>query len=130
MYYCHDCKTKFSAPAKIIEKHGLTSPPFETICVCPNCKSQNYEKEPTHYCHCCGIKLSNTKNKYCSSDCKYKATKLFRKEKDYKQQQLESPVYTAVRAVDSYNRSHNSKFSYGQFFATVGKKKKGAQKNG
>ncbi len=130
MYYCHECKTHFKEVAKIIEKHGLSSPPYETVCVCPNCKGQNFEKEKSKYCRCCGAKLTSAQKEFCSSGCQNKGEKLFKKEKNHKQQQLESPIYSAVRQVDAYNKAHNTRLSYGRFFATAKNSQKGAKKNG
>lgn len=37
MYICLDCNKLFSSPRRIVEKHGLDSPPYEEWDGCPYC---------------------------------------------------------------------------------------------
>ena len=41
MYYCTDCKKKFFDPKIYFERHGLTTPPYEKIMLCPYCESED-----------------------------------------------------------------------------------------
>ncbi len=42
MYKCEDCGREFDEPDIITETHGLSSPPFEKVAVCPYCNSTDY----------------------------------------------------------------------------------------
>lgn len=44
MYICESCKCEFDEFDFVIEKHGLDTPPYETIAVCPHCGADNYEE--------------------------------------------------------------------------------------
>lgn len=37
MYLCLDCRSVFIEPKRIVETHGLDSPPYEEYNACPNC---------------------------------------------------------------------------------------------
>ena len=37
MYLCIDCGALFEEPRRIIETHGLDTPPYEVWNVCPEC---------------------------------------------------------------------------------------------
>ena len=50
-YQCHECDRQFEEPDFITEKHGLDTPPYEKIAVCPYCKG--YFEEMTQ-CRICG----------------------------------------------------------------------------
>lgn len=50
-YECHNCGKRFEEPHIIEEKHGLETPPYEKIGVCPYCKG--YFEEMTQ-CRICG----------------------------------------------------------------------------
>ena len=50
-YECHNCGKRFEEPHIIEEKHGLDTPPYEKIGVCPYCKG--YFEEMTQ-CRICG----------------------------------------------------------------------------
>ncbi len=129
MYICHDCNTPFSLPEKITEKHGLNCPPYETISVCPYCKSQNFELKKREFCRYCGVRLPKNKTDYCSDSCEKRGEKLFSKQQNHKQKILNSTIYKAVRQVENYNKEYRTRLSYGQFFALY-KKKNGGKKNG
>ena len=50
-YKCDHCGGEFEEPDIIIETHGLDSPPYEEIGVCPYCKGWF---EEMHKCEICG----------------------------------------------------------------------------
>lgn len=50
-YQCHECDRRFEEPDFITETHGLDSPPYEKIGVCPYCKGYY---EPMYQCKICG----------------------------------------------------------------------------
>ena len=50
-YQCHECDRRFEEPDIVIETHGLDSPPYEEIGVCPYCKGWF---EEMHRCEICG----------------------------------------------------------------------------
>lgn len=41
-YRCNVCNKKFENPKFYEEKHGLDSPPYERVAVCPHCKSGDF----------------------------------------------------------------------------------------
>ena len=51
MYECFECERHFEEPDFIVETHGLDSPPYEKIGVCPYCKSFFREM---YQCKICG----------------------------------------------------------------------------
>lgn len=46
MYRCESCGCEFAEDEFdfVIETHGLDTPPYERIAVCPSCGSDNYEE--------------------------------------------------------------------------------------
>ena len=46
MYICNLCKGEFDEDEFdfVIEKHGLDTPPYEKIAVCPHCGADDYEE--------------------------------------------------------------------------------------
>lgn len=114
-----DCGYRFEQAIAITEKHNLSSPPYETINVCPACKSENYHKQNNEYCRYCGAKLKNGAIDYCSIRCRQRGNKVWLKQKKRKKLLVTSNVYKAVRKVDAYNRLHKTKLSYGQYTALV-----------
>lgn len=115
MYYCPDCGCEFAVPKKISETHGLTSPPFEVIYVCPNCKgSEFYEKTSTH-CRCCGAKLSDSQTEYCSDTCKNKGIKMWKRELRRRRLRTENPLNLFIAELEYYNKQNGTMLSYGQY---------------
>ncbi len=43
MYKCESCGCKFVECDFVVETHGLSTPPYESIAVCPSCGSDNYD---------------------------------------------------------------------------------------
>ncbi len=37
MFYCEECYFTFTKPRVYVERHGLSSPPFEKVFACPKC---------------------------------------------------------------------------------------------
>ena len=50
-YQCHECDRRFEEPDFITETHGLDTPPYEKIAVCPYCKGYF---EEMYQCKICG----------------------------------------------------------------------------
>ena len=125
MYTCLECGCEFKNPIKLTEKHNLNTPPFESIYVCPTCKSTDFAESKVYHCRCCGAKLSREKTEYCSESCKIKGEKLWLKEVKRKKLLSDSPLFRLVREVDDYNAKNNTKYSYGQYVALVKSKKRG-----
>ena len=46
MYICNICGNVFAEDEVeiVIEKHGLDTPPYEKIAVCPYCRSNDFEE--------------------------------------------------------------------------------------
>ncbi len=115
MYYCPDCGCEFAVPKKIYETHGLSSPPFEALSVCPNCKnSEFYEKSTTH-CRCCGAKLSPYQTEYCSDTCKNKGIKMWKREQKRRKHRRISPINVFLAELEHYNKQNKTMLSYGQY---------------
>lgn len=119
MYFCLDCGYTFNHALKTYESHRLSSPPYEIINVCPSCKSQNFRKKSSDYCHYCGTKLKKGKIDYCSKECLQKGEKAWLKEKKRKKMLVDSPLYKRVREIQAYNQKNKTKYSYGQYTAIV-----------
>lgn len=127
MYICLECGLEFKNPIKLTETHSLTTPPYETIYVCPSCKSTDFKQKKVYHCHCCGAKILNGNSDYCSEACKIKGEKLWLKEAMHKNLLTSSPLYCLVRETEEYNTINNTKYSYGQYVALIKAKKKGKQ---
>ncbi len=130
MYICHECGYEFDNPAKIQETHGLSSLPFEIICVCPRCSSTNYKKTQSDFCRCCGARLREGKTDYCSMSCKKRGEKLWQRELNRKKILTDNPLFKVLRENEAYNKKHGTRLSYGQFVALLSLKKKRRRKNG
>ena len=50
-YECHRCEKRFEEPDFVTEKHGLDTPPYEKVAVCPYC--YGYFEE-MYQCEICG----------------------------------------------------------------------------
>ena len=116
MYYCTDCEKEFEYVEIVFETHGLSSPPFERIKRCPFCHSVNIEECESKHCKFCGSRLKE-KGEYCSARCKKAGEIYYAAQQKRKNEFLGSPVAEAVREVEQYNRAHNTKYSYGEYFA-------------
>lgn len=120
MYYCKNCRCEFEEPKIIIETHGLSSPPYESFCVCPFCRSTDFSEIRIKYCHACGARLYGDNNtNYCNDSCRITDIRLRKKEATHRKKINESPLATLIREVDKYNAEHNTKVSYGQYVALI-----------
>ncbi len=128
MYICLECGCEFDKPAKLTETHSLTNPPYETIYTCPKCKSTDFETKKIRHCHCCGAKILNGNEEYCSEACKIKGEKLWLKEAKRKNLLYSSELFNLVRETEEYNKLNNTRLSYGEYVAFI-KYKKGNDKN-
>jgi predicted amidophosphoribosyltransferase len=124
MYTCLDCGFQFENPLNLQEKHGLDTPPFETLSVCPHCKSSNYETATNRYCHCCGAKMPDSYGNYCSKKCENRGKKLWQRQHDKGETLYNSEIYKLVREIDSYNQLHKTRISYGQYVSLFKRKVK------
>lgn len=115
MYCCTDCKAEFEFAEIIFETHGLSVPPYERIRRCPVCHSTEFNEKENYHCNFCGAKLRE-KGKYCSEKCE-KAGEIYYAEQEKRRAHfIGSPIASAVREVDEYNRKNGTKYSYGQYF--------------
>ncbi len=128
MYICLECGCEFEQPIKIKEKHNQTAPPFETLYVCPHCKSTDFKNGVSEFCRCCGARLTENQTDFCSESCKNRREKLWKKELKHKKYISDNPIFKFVREIDAYNKKHNARLSYGQF-AFLTKNQKGGKKN-
>lgn len=115
MYYCETCGGKFEAPQKSYETHGFSSPPYEKVYSCPFCNSADFvEVEYTH-CRCCGALLVKSQIEYCSTSCKLKGEKLWKRQKERFKNEYESPINIILREIKKYNLKNGTSYSYGQY---------------
>ena len=80
MYRCQDCEFEFLYAKQHEEHHQQTEPPFEKLCVCPNCKSTNFSKIKIRYCRFCGRKLKANMSEYCTKECKMRGDIMWREQ--------------------------------------------------
>ena len=130
MYICLECNYEFEKPVKLQEKHGLDTPQFEIICVCPKCKTTNYQEIMSQFCRCCGAKLKANQYDYCSETCKKRGEQLWQKELKQKKLLEDNPLYKIIRENEKYNKQTGKNLSYGQFTALKSREKRGRSKNG
>ena len=68
MYKCLNCNTEFEEPSEkreyMCECHG--SPYYEPVNVCPDCRSERFEK--VNICNICGEVIGSNNAKYRLSD--------------------------------------------------------------
>jgi hypothetical protein len=50
-YECHNCGRRFEEPDFVVERHGLDTPPYEKVAVCPYCHGYFDEM---YQCKICG----------------------------------------------------------------------------
>ena len=116
MYCCQDCGKEFEYVEVVFERHGLTTPPYERIKLCPFCHSSNFNEKKENHCRFCGSKLRGD-GEFCSSLCKKRGTKL--EEQDQKRRDFlkNSLIMKSVLEVEEFNRKNKTNYSYGQYFA-------------
>lgn len=73
MFVCGDCGEAFDTPQRSVERHGLDTPPYEMLDVCPACYGVCILS--ALYCDGCGsvitgrfIQLDDSGDRYCE-DC-------------------------------------------------------------
>lgn len=122
MYHCTDCNMEFDFVEVVYETHGLSTPPYERIKRCPFCHSLRFEERRNMHCRFCGSKLRQ-EGDYCSDRCKKAGERYFAVEVQHRNMFKNSSVAAAVREVAEYNRTHGTKYSYGQYFTLKGENK-------
>ena len=124
MYYCQDCKKSFEFVQIVFERHGLDNPPYERIRKCPFCHSEDFKEMISSHCKYCGSRLTDSID-YCSETCKELGEKMWERQRSLAEIKKRSLLELMLKEVDSYNKAHNTKLSYGQYVATVKEKKNG-----
>ena len=119
MYRCEECKRKFEKPKKVVETHGQPTPPFEVFFLCPFCNSTGFKKIEVGYCKCCGRRLNNPSDYYCSEACRINAIKLKQKEEERRQALIKNPLNLLIKEVEQYNAEHKTNYSYGQYVTVI-----------
>ncbi len=119
MYSCKKCKSDFLDP--LIERNDREKDILfgGVSLLCPHCGSDKIEYQKPRFCKFCGLRVSGKKD-YCNDICeglgiKYKK---FQEEKRKKIEEFE--VSKAIVEVDTYNKEHNTDYSYGEYFALKG----------
>ena len=123
MYCCQDCKKEFEYVEVVFERHGLDTPPFERVKLCPFCHSNNFSEKEEHFCGYCGSKLKVGID-YCSPLCRKKGIELRNREDARKSFLENSPLMKSIKEVEEFNKANNTKYSYGQYFALKKNKKR------
>lgn len=116
MYYCQDCKKEFEYVEVVFERHGLDNPPFERLKLCPFCHSEHFKELSGTHCKYCGSKLDKNGD-YCSEYCRKLGEKLWERQSEQRLARNKSLLELTLRELDSYNKSHGTKLSYGQYIA-------------
>lgn len=119
MFYCKSCGYEFDHADVTYETHGLQSPPFEEICVCPACRSTDFFEKSSTHCRCCGSRLPAGAKDYCCETCRTRGEKLWKKERKRRNVLSQSPLNLLVKEVDAYNRKNGTNYSYGQYVALI-----------
>ena len=130
MYRCTDCGKKFEEVKTVYERHGLDTPPYEKIAVCPSCNGTSIEVVRAEHCRCCGIRLSANKTDYCSDACRIKGRKLWQAQSARRRRYTESSLIKVVTMLERYNKEHKTNLSYGNFVAKILPKMKGGNLSG
>lgn len=117
MYYCSDCRMEFEFAKVYFEPTPKGS---EKLLLCPYCSGMNYSEKRGNYCSYCGRPTGVSVRRYCSESCRKLGEKMFEREKEQEEIRKNSPLYRAVNEVDTYNKYHDCKLSYGQYYALKG----------
>ena len=116
MYCCQDCKKEFELVEVVFERHGLDTPPFERVRLCPFCHSNNFSEIEEYFCGYCGSKLKSNID-YCSPLCRKKGIELRKREFAKKEFLENSPLMKSLKELDEFNKANNTKYSYGEYVA-------------
>ena len=116
MYYCTDCKMFIEDPKfKKRREKGKTV----SHALCPVCKGELIVSAP-EYCRYCGTRLTgDEKDGFCTDNCRRLGRRLWTKEIRRRKKIKDDPIARILRMLTSYNREHNTKYSYGQFVSLV-----------
>ena len=115
MYRCKDCKREFEFVKIVFETHGLDTPPYERLRLCPYCGSSEYEREENTHCRFCGKRLREP-GEYCSKECEEAGIRYYKREQKNRELFKSSKIAQAVTEVADYNKTHGTKYSYGRYF--------------
>lgn len=119
MYYCQDCDYEFLYAEEVEERHNFENPPFEKIAVCPNCKGTKFSKIENRYCKYCGRKLKENMHDYCTKECKRRGEIMWREQARRKNLYEKNSLISVTRKLEEYNKSHNTKYTYGIFVSKI-----------
>lgn len=116
MYYCTDCKIFVENPKL---KNFKIRGKIEKAALCPICLSRLSDSSPA-YCRYCGNRLSvESTDGYCSDDCRRLGRQLWTKELRRRKKIKDDPIARILRMLTSYNKEHNTRYSYGQFVSLI-----------
>ena len=119
MFKCKSCEKTFDAPKLRYITHGLDTPPYEAVSLCPLCGSSEIERQSKSYCYFCGLEAPEGQ-RYCSGYCK-KQGEPYRIRAERRDKEIKSfRISKGLAEVEEYNRAHNTRLSYGQYFALKG----------
>ena len=119
MYRCQDCEFEFLYAKQHEEHHQQTEPPFEKLCVCPNCKSTNFSKIKIRYCRFCGRKLKANMSEYCTKECKMRGDIMWREQARRKNLYESNSLVAVTRELESYNRKNHTNYTYGIYVGKI-----------
>lgn len=129
MYYCKECGREFESAETITQTHGLLTPPFEEIYVCPFCSGTDISAVQSLHCRCCGARLPDGASSYCNENCRSKGEKMWRREAVRRKRERSLPLNIIIRQLEEYNRMNGTSYSYGQYVALVlAKSKRGGKR--
>ena len=116
MYYCTDCKMFIEDPIYRTRRRGGEK---RRMALCPLCAGELIISAP-EYCRYCGSRLTGEeKDGFCTDNCRRLGKKLWTKEMRRRRKIKEDPIARVLRMLDTYNREHSTKYSYGQFVSLV-----------
>ena len=117
MYECKDCKAEFETPVIDYETRDERCRP---VTYCPKCMSLNISYIESYYCAFCGAVRVAKGEVYCSDSCRRFGEEIERRMAERRAKIKDFEVTKAVAEVEEYNRTHGTKYSYGQYFALKG----------
>ena len=116
MYNCQDCGKNFLYVKIAFERHGLDSPPYERLKLCPFCDSASIEEVKDKNCRFCGSRLK-AEGQYCSDACRINGEKYYERDKLNKSFFERSPLCSMIKELAEYNKAHGTRYSYGQYIS-------------
>lgn len=119
MYYCSDCGCEFIVPEVCALTHAFSSPPFEERHCCPCCGGSNFRIKEERHCRCCGAKLPDGAEEYCSGACRRRGEAMWSNELKRRRESAGSPLNRLIKEQTEYNLKHHTDYSYGQFTALI-----------